>query len=229
MTFVKVRFNGYHYVCVMKNSPGKNAGLALIAFTVLMIFTMLLHPAGGSVHHLISITKTIVITHAIAIFSLPFGWIGFWGLTKKLGMDNFASMLGFAMISLGMVAVMIAAASNGIIMPIYLQHYKDATEQTIESIRPVLRYSFAINHAFDYIYTGAFCTAILCWSVTILRTKKLPAWIGWLGIALAIAAVIIFAVGVQVNSLQGFRLFATSIVIWILLVGAALYKQREAT
>ena len=213
----------------MNNSPEKNAGLALIAFTVLMTFTMLLHPAGGSVHHLIRITTTIVITHAIAIFSLPFGWIGFWGLTRKLGMDNFASLLGFAMISLGLVAVLIAAASNGIVLPIYLQDYKVATDQTIESIRPVLRYSFAINHAFDYIYTGAFCTSILCWSVTILRTKKLPAWIGWLGIVLAIAAVIIFIVGVQVNSLQGFRLFVTSIVIWILIVGVTLYKQQETT
>lgn len=229
MIFVKARFNRYCYVCGMNNSPEKNAGLALIAFTVLLIFTMLLHPAGGSVQHLIRITKTIVITHAIAVFSLPFGWIGFWGLTKKLGTERFMPMLGFAMISLGLVAVMIAAASNGIVMPIYLQHYKDATEQTIDSIRPVLRYSFAINNAFDYIYTGAFCTAILCWSVTILRTKKLPVWIGWAGIALAITAVIIFFVGVQVNSLQGFRFFVTSIVLWVLLVGVTLYKQREAT
>jgi hypothetical protein len=213
----------------MNNSPGKNAGLALIAFAVLLIFTMLLHPAGGSVHHLIRISKTIVITHAIAVFSLPFGWIGFWGLTKKLGMDNFASLLGFGMISLGLVAVMMAAATNGIVTPIYLQHYKDATDQTIDSIRPMLRYGFAINNAFDYIYTGAFCAAILCWSVRILQTKKLPVWIGWLGIALAIISVIIFFVGVQVNSLEGFRLFAASIIIWVLLVGVTLYKQQEAT
>lgn len=213
----------------MNNSSQKNAGLALVAFTVLMILTMGLHPAGGNVEHLIRITKLIIITHAIAIFSLPFGWMGFWGLTKKLGADRFGPMLGFAMISLGLIAVMIAAGSNGLIMPIFLQHYKDARPDTIESIRPVLRYSFAINTAFDYVYTGAFCTAILCWSVTILKTKLLAAWLGWLGIVIAIGAVIIFLVGVQAHSLQGFRIFVTSIVIWILLVGVALYKEKPLT
>lgn len=213
----------------MNNSSEKNAGLALIAFTVLLIFTMGLHPAGGSVQHLIRITNLIIITHAIAIFSIPFGWMGFWGLTKKLGANRFGPMLGFAMISLGLVAVMIAAATNGIIMPIFLQHYKDATPETIDSIRPVLRYSFAINGAFDYIYTGAFCTAILCWSITILRTKLLAAWLGWLGIAIAIGAVIVFFAGVQAHSLQGFRLFVTSIVIWVLLVAIALYRDKQIT
>jgi hypothetical protein len=213
----------------MNNSSQRNAGLALIAFTVLLIFTMGLHPAGGNVQHLIKITRLIVITHAIAIFSLPFGWMGFWGLTKKLGADRFGALLGFAMISLGLVAVMIAAGSNGLIVPIFLQHYKDATPEAIESIRPVLRYSFAINAAFDYVYTGAFCTAILCWSITILRTKLLAAWLGWLGIAIAIGAAIIFASGMQAHSLTGFRLFVTSIVIWILLVGVVLYKEKPLT
>lgn len=213
----------------MNTSTQKNAGLALIVFTVLLIFTMGLHPAGGSVQHLIRITRLIIITHAIAIFALPFGWMGFWALTKKLGADRFGPMLGFAMISLGLIAVMIAAGTNGLIMPIFLQHYKDATPGAIESIRPVLRYSFAINTAFDYVYTGAFCTAILCWSITILRTRLLAAWLGWLGIAIAIGAVIIFMVGVQAHSVQGFRLFVSSIVIWVLLVGVALYKEKPLT
>lgn len=213
----------------MNNSSQKNAGLALVAFTVLLIFTMGLHPAGGSVQHLIRITNLIVITHAIAIFSLPFGWMGFWGLTKKLGADRFGPMLGFAMISLGLVAVMIAAGSNGLIVPIFLQHYKDATPEAIESIRPVLRYSFAINTAFDYVYTGAFCTAILSWSITILQTKLLAPWLGWLGIAIALGAVIIFVAGVQAHSLTGFRLFVTGIVIWVLLVGVMLYREKPLT
>lgn len=212
----------------MNNFSDKQAGIALIIFTLLLVFTMVLHPAGGSVEHLVRITNMIIITHAVAIFSLPFGWIGFWGLTKKIGTEHFGSVLGFAMMSLGLVAVMMAGATNGLVLPIFLQHYKGATPEIIESIRPVLRYSFAINTAFDYIYTGGFCIAILCWSITILRTKKLVMWIGWIGIALAIAAVIMFVVGVQAQSLQGFRIFVTGIVIWILLVGANLYKQKTS-
>ena len=67
----------------------KKAGLALIVFTTLLIFTMVLHPTGGSVEHLLTIIPVIVITHAIAILSLPFALAGFWGLTKTIGTDNF--------------------------------------------------------------------------------------------------------------------------------------------
>jgi hypothetical protein len=210
----------------MKKTFEQNAGLSLIIFTILLVVTMVIHPAGGSIEKLIRISNLIIITHAIAILSLPFGLVGFWGLTKKIGMEHFASVLGFAMMALGLVAVMMAAAANGLIMPIYLQDYKDASPETIETIRPVLRYSFAINHAFDYIYTAAFCIAMLCWSITILTTKKLAAWLGWLGIILALAAAIIFISGVAVNSLFGFRLFVASIIAWIALVGLKLWTSK---
>lgn len=211
----------------MNNTFEKRAGIALIIFIILLLCTMVLHPAGGNIEYLIKITGVIVTTHSIAILSLPVGWIGFWGLTRRIGTNHTGSMLAFAMASLGLVAVLLAAAANGLILPIFLQHYKDADPETITAIKPILRYSFAINHAFDYIYTGAFCLAILGWSISILLTGKLSKWIGWLGIAISIAVVVIVVSGIAVNSLQGMRIFVSTIVIWILLAGIALYKQQE--
>ena len=209
----------------MNNSFEKKAGIALIVFTILLVFTMVLHPAGGSVEHLVNITGVIVVTHSIAILSLPFGWIGFWGVTKKMGAEHFGSMVAFAMVSIGLLAAMLAAATNGLVLPIFLQHYKDATPEAIAAIKPVMRYSFAVNLAFDYIYTVAFGLAILVWSITILLTRKLPVWIGWLGIASFVITVAIFISGTALNSLPGFRIFITSMVVWILLVGVALCKR----
>lgn len=205
----------------------KNAGISLLVFTFLLVFTMVLHPAGGSVEHLIRITPQIVITHSIALLSLPFGWLGFWGLTRRIGTDRFGSVLAFALISFGLVAVMLAATVNGLVLPIFLQHYHDATPEKLADIKPVLRYSFAVNQAFDYIYTFAFCLAMLGWSITGLAAKKLPAWLGWLGIVLAIATAVIFISGLALHTLQGFRLFVTSIVIWLMLVGWQLAKKSS--
>jgi len=205
----------------------KNAGISLLVLTILLVFTMVLHPAGGGVEYLIRITPQIVITHSIAILSLPFGWLGFWGLTRTMGTENFGSGLAFAMISLGLVAVLLAAATNGLVLPIFLQHYHDATPEKLSSIKPILRYSFAVNHAFDYIYTFAFCLAILSWSIVMIITKKFPVWLAWLGIALSITASIIFLWGVSVNNLQNFRLFVTTIIIWIALVGLATNKTKS--
>ena len=210
----------------MNNSSEKKAGIALIVFTVLLVFTMVLHPAGGTVEHLINITGVIVVTHSIAILSIPFGWLGFLGLTRKLGTNQFGAMLGLGMITLALVAVLLAAATNGLVLPIFLQHYKDASPEAIAAIKPILQYSSALNHAFDYIYTGTFCLAILCWSVTIVFTRSLPVWLGWVGIALSIIIAVLFIGGMQVNNLQGFRIFVASIVVWLLLAGIALYQQE---
>jgi hypothetical protein len=209
----------------MNNPTDKHAGIALIVFAVLLLFTMILHPAGGSIAHLVDITGVLVTTHAVAILALPFGWIGFWGLTSKIGMMRFGSMLAFGAASLALVAVMLAAATNGIILPIYLQPYRDATPETIAAIKPILQYGAAVNHAFDYIYTGAFCLAILGWSIEILFTRALPRWMGWFGIVLSVATASIFIGGLAVNSLKGFHIFAACIILWVLITGKVLYDH----
>ena len=213
----------------MNNSTfEKKAGLFLIIFTILVVLTMMLHPVGGSVEHIIRITDIIIITHATAIFSLPFGCMGFWGLTKRIGANRAGSVLAFIMSAFGLVAIMLAAATNGLVLPLFLQQYKDADAGTLSTLKPVLRYSYAFNHALDYIYTGAFCVAILCWSIALLLTKKMAAWIGWLGIAVTLSVTTaVFTSEVAVNSLLGLRLFTTGMVIWILLVGIILYRQNE--
>ncbi len=116
--------------------------------------------------------------------------------------------------------------SAKLVLPIFLQHFKDATPDTISAIKPIMQYSSAVNHAFDYIYTGTFCLAILCWSVTILFTRSLPVWLGWIGIALSIITAVIFMGGMAVNNLQGFRIFVSSIVVWIILTGIVLCNQE---
>jgi hypothetical protein len=209
----------------MNNSFERKAGISLIVFAFLLVVTMVLHPAGGSIEHIINITGIIVVTHSIAIFSLPFGWVGFWGLTRKIGTDHFASVLGFAMVSLGLIAALLAGATNGLAAPVFLQHYKDAPAETLTAIDPILRYGFAVNHAFDYVYTGAFCVAIACWSIAILRTRTLAVWIGWFGIVLALVTAAIFISGVAVNNLHGLRIFISCIMLWIVLTGVVLWRK----
>lgn len=211
----------------MNNAFEQKAGISLIVFTILLVFTMVMHPAGGSVQHLIRITPTIIVTHAIALLSLPFGWIGFRGLTRRLGAENYFSVLAFSMISFGLLAVMLAATTNGIVLPLFLQSYKDAVAAEIETLRPILGYSFAMNHAFDYIYTIAFSLAILCWSLAILRTKRLAGWVGWFGVALAVIAVVVFGSGLAVNELIGFRVFVMGVVAWVVIAGIALCRQAS--
>jgi hypothetical protein len=212
----------------MDASFEKRAGLSLIIFTLLILLTMVLHPAAGNFQHLLVITPMILVTHGAAILSLPFAAIGFWGLTRRLGADDFLSLTAFAMASLALVAALLAATTNGLVLPIFIHQYRDATPDIVDTLRPELTYSFAVNAAFDYVYTGAFCLAILGWSAGILHTKRLPRWIAWWGILVAIAGVVIVIAGASPASLLGFRLFVAGLVSWTIFVGVALRQKWDA-
>lgn len=212
----------------MKSQFDKNAGIALVFFTVLMIFTMVLHPVGGNFEHLLKVRSLIVITHSMALLALPFACVGFWGLTKKLGTENFLSILAFAFMMFGLFGVMIAATANGLVLPIFINRFEGSSPAMLEAVEPLLRYNFSVNNAYDYIYTVGFCLAMLGWSVAILATKKLPVWIGYLGIILSVGAASIFVFTVNSGSLQAFRLFVVSIVSWIAAVGIVLVKGSRA-
>ncbi|HXO76292.1 MAG TPA: hypothetical protein VN824_13665 [Puia sp.] len=130
------------------------------------------------------------------------------------------------MVCFALIATLLAAATNGLILPLYLQHYKEATPEAITAIDPILRYGFTVNLAFDHIYTGAFCLAILCWSIAMLSTKRLAAWIGWLGIFISLITAVIFISGVAVNNLHGLRTFGVCVIGWILIVAYRITWNR---
>ena len=205
----------------------KQAGIALIVFTLLILFTMILHPAGGNVQHLLKIVPMLMITHAVAILSLPFAAIGFWGLTKRVGSQNFLAISAFALSSLALIAALLAASANGIVLPLFLRPYADASPEAIESIRPILAYNHSVNATFDYIYTAAFCLAILFWSVAILITKVLPRWLGILGVVVASYGWIVLFAGISPASLYGFHLFVAGLICWTIVVGMALIRTNQ--
>ncbi|MET0465963.1 MAG: hypothetical protein ABW007_22570 [Chitinophagaceae bacterium] len=206
----------------------RNAGMALLVFTILLLFTMVLHPAGSNIPGLIRKSNLIIITHGAAMLALPIGWAGFWGLAGFLGINRFLSVLGFSFISIGVIAAMLAGATNGVVLPLFLSGYADATEETINGLQSVVRYSFAVNKAFDYIYTGAFSRGILCWSVLILQTKRMQSWIGIAGLLLAVAMIAVFFGGFAgANRLMGFRIFLTAVLVWIVIVALVLLKKKE--
>lgn len=205
----------------------QKTGITLILGSVLLVVTMVLHPAGGNFEHLLKASKMIVIAHSLAIVSMPVCLLGFWGLTKKLGTENFLSALAMAFMLMGLISGMCAAAINGLALPIYVNYYKDATAELIETIRHPLRYGSSLNLAFDYIFIGAVCIAVTLWSIVVLQTKKLAAWLGYFGIALTIVSVNMMLSGFVFTSLYGFRLFVFGLVGWIVWGGILLVKQKQ--
>jgi len=202
----------------LKNTTPAQYAHSLTIAVVLMIFTMLLHPVGGSIEHLQRISNMIMITHSLAILSIPFCIIGFWGLAKQLNAGSWLSLTAFITLTTGLFAVMLAAAVNGLALPLFLHNYTEVSPEQLNVIKPIVKYNVALNHAFDLIFTGASCLAAILWSLAIIGTKQLPVWLGWAGIAIAALAIAAMTGGFVFTDLTGFRIFMAGFGCWMILI-----------
>ena len=208
----------------MNEQIDRSYGVAILVSVALMTVTVGLHPAGGGIEHLTRITTLIVVTHTIAIISVPILLFGAWGITKKLGTDSGLAVAGLITFSTGLFAVLIAAALNGLALPFFVNGLKNADAKTLEEAGLILRYGFAINQAFDVIFIIFLSAAVIIWSVAILRSKKMPVWLAVFGLVAGSAAIIALASGVVLTHLQGFRFFMAGFILWLICAGIQLLR-----
>lgn len=211
----------------METNFYKSTGFSLIIGSILAIATMVLHPSGGSIEHIIEISKPLRLTHALAICCLPFILFGFYGLTVKLLDQRELSILAFIIIAFGLIAVMFAALFNGLVLPYFLSQYSDSLEQNISALKPIMNYGFAINKALDYVFIVAFCSAISIYALIIISSQKLPKWIGYFGLVILLFALIGATTNFVFTSLMVFRIFVFSIAGWILSAGVLLIQSKK--
>ncbi len=211
----------------MANQFHKSSGFALILGSLLMICTMILHPSGGSIKHIIAISNTIIAAHSLAIFSLPIILFGFYGLSDKLSESYKISTLALMIIAFGLIEAMLAALINGLAIPYFLEKYADNPEMHESIIKPIIIFGFSMNKPLDYVFIGAFCLAISLYSLLMIRTRKMPVWLGYYGILLMAASVTGALTGFVFTSLMGFRIFVFSLAGWILITGYFLIRKIE--
>lgn len=211
----------------MENNLHKSTGLSLIIGSFLATVTMVLHPAGGSMQRIIEISTLIQNTHILAICSLPFILFGFYGLTNRLSDKSQLSMLALIIIAFGLFAAMLAALFNGIILPNFLEHYAENLENNTATIAPIVKYGFVVNKALDYVFIASLSCAISIYSIIIIRLKKLPQPIGYIGLFIFLFSIVGVTTNFAFTSLIGFRVYVFSIAAWILYAGIALIRTKK--
>ncbi len=207
------------------------SGLFLLFGIILMTITMVLHPSGGSLEHILNIRTILIISHSLAIFSIPFLIIGFWGIWKSLGTHNLVSTLAFIISFLGSIAAMLAAVVNGLVLPNFLvRNYDPNNSMNADYIKLFVRYNSSLNLAMDYILISAFVLAVLLWSILIVlqRPKVFPAWLGFFGIILTMTVLIGVVSGYDFIHVQGFRVFIFGLVSWLMVAGVYMNKKMES-
>ncbi|MEM9391034.1 MAG: hypothetical protein AAGA02_11205 [Bacteroidota bacterium] len=195
-------------------------GVSLITGAVLMVVTMVLHPA----HLKTELLFVNMISHSLAILSLPFSLYGFWGLSRSLDQRPFAANVGFCFALFGLVAAMFAAAIDGLAASIFFKHMAQSAGGQAEVADLILDYSFALNNAVSYTFMGAIAIAIAFWSIAIVMGNPYKSWLGYLGLGLILTCLIAILLGTNFMAVWAFRLFIFGLVAWILLVSTDMIK-----
>lgn len=205
----------------------KTAGISLLAGSILLTLTMVLHPSGGSPEHILQIRPIIMISHALAILSMPFMAFGLWGLSAALNDKAGITYLSFAVACFALVATMLAGTINGLALPIYLSRIP-AEDLHSPGVHAATDYGFSLNTALAYILVAGITLSMLLWSLLILfRQKAFPRWIGGLGIGLTLLGLTGALTGFNFIGVDGLRIFVLGLVSWIISAAIILIRRAE--
>ena len=205
-------------------------GIALIVGAVSGMITMSLHPVAGA--HPITpaqfekLTVLMVGVHALAIAGIPFSFLGAFALTRRLDSPSRLAIAGLVIYGLGLVAVMIAPAISGLVGTEILRHIV-ARGPGSEQWRTLMEYNFLINQAFAGIFVVASSTAIVFWSLVIVKNRALSIAIGIYGLLLGPAIVIAMITGGLSLDVHGFGLITFSQAIWFIVAGILLWRSQN--
>lgn len=179
----------------------RKAGLALIGGSLGGIVTMAIHPVGGGamtaeqVAHLAMMSG---VAHTLAMVSALLLFLGACGLTRRIAAADRTAFAGIVTFGFACVAVMVATAVSGFIVPGIMKHMARDVPEAAQQWQIVIAGIFQINQAFARIYSVSASLAIILWSVSVLRN-------GGLGRGLAIYGCVISAliiVGIGVGHLR---------------------------
>lgn len=205
----------------------KVSGVSLCFGSLISVITMTLHPAGGSVEHIIRIQNVLVFSHSLGIACLPFMGFGALGMSCLLQTNSKTSLLSFFVFCLGLVAAMIAAAVNGLIVPQFLS---DLTARPVEKsiVNAIVSYGHHINVSMANIFIFATCISILIWCVLIIQTQKLPKAAGYLGLLLLGFGLICLLLKANFTDLYGFRIFVAGLATWLTTTGIRMIMKGKS-
>jgi hypothetical protein len=168
-------------------------GGTLIASTLFLIITSLVHPTGGqmlsSPYALEHISMANRFAHGMGILGASLGLFGTVGLSRRLGIHRLDVTGALVMFALATSAVILAALLDGFVITRLLKGYFDMSEAAQAEARRMMTFCFYVASALTWFYVAAVSVALLLWSWAARRVGVSRTLI-WLGAFLAVAGFI---------------------------------------
>jgi hypothetical protein len=206
----------------------RKAGIALIAGSLGGILTMAVHPTGTALLNADQVEHLLILSgaaHSLAMVSILLLCLGTCGLATRLAAANRISFAAIVTYGFGCVAIMIAAAVSGFIVPDIMKHMARDVPAAAREWQIVITGIFQINQAFARIYSVAASIAIILWSIAALRNGGLGRGIALYGCVVAPLIILGISIGHLRLDVHGMAVVMLGQVIWFILVGSQLCSR----
>ena len=200
----------------------RKAGIALIGGSLGGILTMAMHPTGAAsltaaqVAHLMALSGAV---HSIAMVSALLLFLGACGLARRMAAADRISFAAIVTFGFACVAVVIATAVSGFIVPDIMKHMGRDVPAAAHQWQIVIDGIFQINQAFARIYSVGASIAIILWSVSALRNGGFGRGVAIYGCVIAALTIVGIGVGHLRLDVHGMAVVWLGQAIWFILVG----------
>jgi hypothetical protein len=209
----------------------RKAGIALIAGSLGGIVTMAIHPTGAAsltADQVAHLSLVSAIAHSLAMLSVLLLFLGACGLARRLAAADRMSFAAIVIFGFACVAIMIAAAVSGFIVPDIMKHMVRDDPAAARQWQIVIAGIFQINQAFARIYSVAASIAIILWSVSALRNGGLGRGVAIYGCVIAPLLILGIAIGHLRLDVHGMTVVMLGQVIWFIVVGSQMCSRPSS-
>jgi hypothetical protein len=207
-------------------------GGLLLACAMLTVLGVVGHPtlvandASSLLEGLAGQRGPIVGLHSILIALGLLQVVGFYGFSRLLGPARPLVAAGLILFGFGVLGLINAAVLNGFAAPAFAAMLEGASAAEAEMAAVALKLNWSHNQAWDGIGSMAWCGAILCWSLAMLRRRGLPRLVGLLGLAAALAIGGAIAGGLVRFNVGGFMATVAALAAWSIAVALLMLTGR---
>jgi hypothetical protein len=218
-------------------TDNRNSGIALLCGSIGGIVTMAIHPTSAGVLTPAQFEQLAIVSgiaHTLAMISFLLLFLGALGLTRLLwtseapDKSNHLAISALVTFAFAAVAVLIATAVSGFIVPQIMKHMiRDvAANKTywLISVDAI----FQINQAFSRVYSIAASVSIVLWSASALRNRAFGRTIAFYGCVLAPVLILLLIVGHLRLDVHGMAAVVFSQAVWFAVVGVQLMRKDQS-
>ena len=214
-------------------TDNRKSGILLITGSLGGILTMAIHPVavGGpmTTEQVSRLSLISGVAHSIALLSSLLLFLGACGLTRRIAAADRTAFAALVTYGFACVAVLIAAAVSGFIVPGIMKHMVRDVPAAAHQWQIVIEGIFQVNQAFGRIYSVAASLAIILWSISALRNGGFGRGVAIYGCIVSVLVILGIGVGHLRLDVHGMAAVWFAQTIWIILVGYQLGSAAESS